>query len=176
MSFDEGQAACQRGDYATTLREWRPLAKQGDAAAQNNLGVMYKMGLGVPQDYAEAVRWHRKAAEQGDAIAQNNLGVMYAKGQGVPQDDAEAVKWFRKAAEQGYAGAQFNLGFMYYNGRGVPQDYAQAHMWFNLAASRFPPGEDHDDAVKFRDLVAAEMTPAQISEAEKLAREWRPKK
>ncbi len=173
--WDEGVAAAKRGDYATALREWRPLAKQGDAAAQNNLGVMYKMGLGVPQDYAEAVRWHRKAAEQGDAIAQNNLGVMYAKGQGVPQDDAEAVKWFRKAAEQGYAGAQFNLGFMYYNGRGVPQDYAQAHMWYNLAASRLPTGEDRGIAAKNRDIVAKRLTPAQISEAQKLAREWKPK-
>ncbi len=173
--FDEGFAAYQRGDYATALREFRPLAEQGDAVAQHNLGFMYEKGLGVPQDYAKALQWYRKAAEQGFAESQYNLGVMYAKGQGVPQDDAEAVGWYRKAAEQGYAGAQFNLGFMYYNGRGVPQDYAQAHMWFNLAASKFPPGEDHDDAVKNRDIVAERMTAAQISEAEKLAREWKPK-
>ena len=64
---------------------------------------------------------------------------------------------------------------MYSNGQGVPQDYAQAHMWFNLAASKYPPGEDRDKAVKGRDIVAAKMTPAQISEAQKLAREWRPK-
>ncbi len=64
---------------------------------------------------------------------------------------------------------------MYYNGRGVPQDYAQAHMWFNLAASRVPPGEGRDIAVKNRDIVAKTMTPAQISEAQKLAREWKPK-
>ncbi len=139
MSFDEGQAACQRGDYATALREWRPLAKQGDAAAQNNLGVMYKMGLGVPQDYAEAVRW------------------------------------WRKAAEQGHANAQYNLGLMYKNGLGVPQDEAQGYMWFKLASSTFPPGEDRDQTVKNRDIVAKRMTPAQISEAQKLAREWRPK-
>ena len=58
---------------------------------------------------------------------------------------------------------------------GVPQDYVQAHMWLNLAASRHPPGEDRDDAVKNRDWVAKGMTPAQISEAQKLAREWKPK-
>ncbi len=61
------------------------------------------------------------------------------------------------------------------NGHGVPQDYALAHMWFNLAASRDPPGEDLDSAVKNRDIVAERMTPAQISEAQKLAREWRQK-
>ena len=65
---------------------------------------------------------------------------------------------------------------MYGEGLGVPQDYAQAHMWFNLAASRHPPGEGRDIAVKNRDDVAKKMTPAQISEAQKLAREWKPKK
>jgi hypothetical protein len=65
---------------------------------------------------------------------------------------------------------------MYVEGLGVPQDYAKAHMWFNLAASRYPPGEDRDRVVKNRDIVVEKMTPAQISEAQKLAREWRPKK
>ena len=137
--FNAGFAAYEQGDYATALREWRPLAEQGNANAQYNLGFMYINGLGIPQDYAEA------------------------------------AKWFRKAAEQGYAGAQYNLGLMYGNGEGVPLDYAKAHMWFNLAASRFPPGKDRDKVVKYRDIVAAKMTPAQISEAQKLARVWKPK-
>ncbi len=174
--INAGVAAYKLGAYATALREWRPLAKQGNAKAQYNLGLMYRKGHGVPQDDAEAVGWWRKAAEQGNAGAQNNLGVMYRKGQGVPQDDAEAVGWWRKAAEQEHATAQYNLGLMYRNGEGVPQDYAQAHMRYNLAASRFPPGEDRDKAVKNRDIIAKRMTPAQIAEAEKLAREWRPKK
>ena len=176
--FDEGVAAYDRGDYATALREWRPLAKQGNANAQYNLGIMYNNGRGVPQDFAEAVKWYSKAAEQGMAEAQVNLGVMYMyyNGHGVPQDLAEVVKWNRMAAEQGDAGAQYNLGVMYDNGQGVPQDYAQAHMWFNFAVSRFPPGDTRDIAVKSRDNVAMRMTPAQISEAEKLAREWKPKK
>ena len=173
--WDEAVAAYDRGDYATALGEMRPLAEQGHAEAQFNLGLMYDNGQGVPQDYAEAVKWYRKAAEQGHAKAQHNLGVMYDKGQGVPQDYAEAVKWYRKAAEQGVAEAQNNLGLMYSKGQGVPQDDAQAHMWYNLAASRLPTGEDRDLAVKNRDIVANRMTPAQISEAQKLAREWRPK-
>ena len=53
--FDEGVAAYQRGDYATALREWRPLANQGNAAAQSNLGRMYEAGKGVPQYYAQAM-------------------------------------------------------------------------------------------------------------------------
>ncbi len=67
------------------------------------------------------------------------------------------------------------MGGRYHNGKGVPQDYVQAHMWYNLAASKFPPGEDRDKWVKSRDIVAKKMTPAQISEAQKLAREWRQK-
>ncbi len=101
--WDEGVAAYKRGDYATALREWRPLAEQGNAKAQYNLGVMYG------------------------------------------------------------------------NGVGVPQDEAQAYMWFKLASSTFPPGENRNIAVKSRDIIAKMMTPAQIAEAQKLAREWKPK-
>ncbi len=118
----------------------------------------------------------RPLAEQGVAEAQFLLGVMYDKGQGVPQDYAKAAGWWRKAAEQGDPIAQYDLGVAYHNGEGVPQDYVQAHRWFNLAASRFPPGKHRDQAVKNRDIVAKRMTPAQLFEAQTLAREWKPKK
>ena len=94
---------------------------------------------------------------------------MYDHGQGVPQDYAEAVKWYRLAADQGYAVAQYNLGFMYADGQGVPQDYVQSHMWFNLAAA-----QSDANAVQNRDIIAAKMTPDQIAEAQRLAREWKP--
>ncbi len=123
----------------TALREWRPLAEQGNANAQFFLGVMYDKGRGVTQDYAKAVKWFRKAAEQGHARAQALLGIAYDMGQGVPQDDVQALKWFY------------------------------------LAASRYPPGEDRDRAVKNREIFASKMTPAQISAAQKLAREWKPR-
>jgi len=114
------------------------------------------------------------AAEQGQASAQYNLGVMYDNGQGVPQDYKEAVRWFRVAAEQGHASAQNNLGFMYSEGQGVPQDFIQAHLWYNLAASS-RTGDDRETAVKNRDLLAEKMTAEQIAEAQRLAREWKPK-
>ena len=169
--------AYNRGDYATAVQELRPPAKQGNAQAQYNLGVMYHRGLGVPQDYREAVRWFRKAAEQGSADAQNNLGAMYGNGLGVSQDHREAVRWYSKAAEQGSADAQGNLGVMYGNGKGVTQDYVLSHMWLNLAVSRFLASEkeNRDKAIKDRDIVAGVMTPAQIAAAQKLAREWKPK-
>ena len=111
-------------------------------------------------------------AEQGDAEAQNRLGVFYSIGLGVPEDDAETVRWFRLAAEQGDASAaQYSLGVMYNNGEGVPQDFVQAHMWLNLATSR-ASGEDRERIVENRDSVAQWMTPDQLAEAQRLAREW----
>lgn len=96
---------------------------------------------------------------------------MYVNGRGVPQDYAEAVKWYRLAAEQGDADAMNLLGGMYGTGKGVPQDYAEAHKWHNLAASR-STGDLHERASELRDSVAQMMTPAQIAEAQRLAREW----
>ncbi len=172
--FEDGMAAMARGDYATALEEWRPLAEQGNADAQYNLGLMYYRGQGVPQGYAEAVKWYRKAAEQGHAFAQFSLGGVYHTGRGLPKDYAEAVKWYRKAAEQDFEQAQIVLGMMYSYGSGVPRDPVQAHMWYNILALRSPE-EERRGYAKARDALAAHMTPGQIAEARKLAREWKPK-
>ena len=128
-------------------------------------------------DYATALGLFRPLAEQDLASAQSMLGRMYCFGQGVSQDYAAAVTWYRKAAEQGLVSAQSNLDRMYAEGRGVPQDYVQAHMWFTLAATRFPASEAErrEDAVTNRSRIAAKMTAAQIAEAQRLAREWKPK-
>jgi uncharacterized protein len=107
--FQKGRNAYKSGDYATALREVRPLAEQGDAESQYNLGVMYHKGKGVPQDYKTAVKWYRLAAKQGNIGAQYNLGGMYHKGKGVPQDYKTAVKWYRLAAKQGNVRAQSKL-------------------------------------------------------------------
>jgi hypothetical protein len=107
--FVKGYNAYASKDYETALREFRPVAEQGDARAQFGLGLMYHEGQGVAQDYEEAMKWYRLAAEQGDAGAQNNLGVMYEWGHGVMQDYIVAIKWYRLAAEQGQAEAKSNL-------------------------------------------------------------------
>ena len=165
--FQEGLDAARRGDYATALKEWRPLAEQGNVGAQFNLGFMYEKGKGVPRNYKIASKWYRMSAEQGNAGAQYNLGLMYAKGQGVPKDYKLAVKWFRKSAEQGNAGAQSNLGVMYAKGQGVLKDKVRSHMWFNTASAN-----GDDDAGKNRDIIEKKMTSSQIEKATDLAREW----
>ena len=79
------------------------------------------------------------------------------------------------ATERGAAIAQEDLGHMYAKGQGVPQDFVQAHMWFNLAAARYSQGERRDNSASNRDLLAKQMTPDQVAEAQRLAREWKPK-
>jgi TPR repeat protein len=175
--FEDGLAAYEHGDYATALQLLRPLAEQGNARAQYKLGAMYDMGVRVPQDDAEAVQWYRKAAERGNADAQVILGMMYDMGVRLPQDYAEAVQWYRKAAEQGNPTAQNGLAFMYERGDGVPQNYVQAHKWYNLATVGFSASESwmRELALRSRDGLAAKMTKAQITEAQRLASEWKPK-
>ncbi len=69
-SYQEGMDAYNRGDYNTALKEFRPLAEQGFASSQFNLGLMYERGQGVPQDYVRAYRWYTLAANQGDYLAE----------------------------------------------------------------------------------------------------------
>ena len=127
---------------------------------------MYLNGYGVPKSYDEALNWYKKAAKQGSADAQYNIGAMYQDGHGVWQSDVEASIWYRKAAEQGYAAAQNNLGIILGDGG----DNVEGYMWLHLAAAQ---GDEF--ARKNRDITAENMTPDQIAEAQKLAREWKPK-
>jgi len=167
VDFQARVNACERRDFLANIRA---LAEQGNALAQNSLGGKYATGQGVSQDYQEAVMWYRQAAEQGLAVAQFNLGNRYAKGKGVSQDYQEAAKWFRRAAEQGDASAQFNLGIAYRQGRGVPKNYVQAYLWATLAE-----GKGIEEVVELRDSLEKIMTPDQLAEAQRLAREWKPK-
>jgi hypothetical protein len=113
-------------------------------------------------------------AEEGDSIAQGTLAAMYYDGVGLAQDYTEAARWYRKAAEQGQAHAQYLLGFMCVSGQGLSQDYVQAYLWFTLAAANLTE-EQRNEAIKARDDVAAKITPANIAEAQRIAREWKPK-
>jgi TPR repeat protein len=108
QDFDKGREAYERKDYASALREWRPLAERGDARSQLNIGTMYQSGKGVPTNYARAALWHHQAAMQGEAEAQYSLGLMYQKGWGVPQDYVKAYMWFNIAAVLGVEMAPSN--------------------------------------------------------------------
>lgn len=147
-SREDGVSAYRSGDYEIARELWTPLAQNGDADAQNNLGVMYYKGEGVPRDGIEAAKWFQFAAEQGHAKAQSNLGAMYVQGWGV---------------EPPFDGAM-NL-YKYFTER--TNNMPLAHMWFSLAAA-----QGNTKAALFHDWVAATMTPDQIAEAHRMAREW----
>ena len=132
--FKAGMDAYNRGDFAAALREWQPLAEQGDANAQFYFGLSYENGDGVPRDYTKA------------------------------------RQWYEKSAAQGYAKSQLYLGLQSSFGQGVPVDLVQAYMWYSLAA-----GNGNAHAPGYRDDLTRQMTPAQIAEARKRAREWTPK-
>ena len=100
--FQKGLEAYYKGDYATALKEWKPLAEGGYIDAQYNLGIMYDNGKGVPQDYQEAVKWYRLAAEQGYSSAQHNIAYMYYNGQGVKIDKIYAYMWASIASSNGF--------------------------------------------------------------------------
>jgi TPR repeat protein len=171
-AFSRGVAAYNAGDYATAIAEFRTAAAGGMGDAQFNLGLMYSNGQGVVQDYEETLKWWRQAAAQDVADAQNNLGMMYENGRGVEQNYEEAVSWYRAAAEQGKPYAQHNLGAMYANGRGVERNLVLAHMWFNLATAGHPSGAARNQSASARDQVAQRMSSVEITQAQRLAKNW----
>jgi len=118
----------------------------------------------------------RVRAEQGDAEAQYLLGGMYDFGRGVPQDIVEALRWYRHAAEQGIVLAMVYLGSIYFDGVAVEKSEVVAHMWYDLAVSRGVSGERGAEASEIwgrsLETIADLMTPKQLAEAQRLAREW----
>jgi TPR repeat protein len=167
--FDAGMAAFARGDFATALERWRPLAEQGDAAAQNELGVMYGAGLGVARDDAIAALWFRRAALQGYPRAQHNLGRLYRFGLGVERNPQVAAGWIKASARTGYVKAQATLGALYAGGEGVPKDLLRAYFWWTLAA-----GQGDFESVKGREDIAYMLSPHQIRVGNLLAERWVP--
>jgi hypothetical protein len=131
--FDEGLDAYNHGDFAAALREWLPLAGDGHAQAQFNVGVIYARGEGVALDYGEAMVWIRRSAEQGLPAAAVQLGLMYRDGLGVGRDAGEAARWFRGPAGEGDANAQHLLGMVLAN-QGAAASREEGWSWIRRAA------------------------------------------
>jgi hypothetical protein len=168
LQLRKGLEAYKKGDYATAVAAWRPLAEQGDDTGQYYMGLLYTFGDGVAKDDRKAVGWFRRAAEQGHAASQYRLGQRYATGAGVPHSYHKAFGWYRLAAEQGDTDAQRELGLLYAKGQGVARDDIQAHAWIALAA------EQGDVPVKgILTALEERMSPAEIAEADRRSDAWR---
>jgi TPR repeat protein len=131
---DRGVDAYEQKKHSVALRYWIPLARNGNALAQNNLGVMYQKGLGVAQDFRKAHSWFEKAAAQNLAEANVNLGLLYFDGLGVTQDQQKAFSLFSIAARENLPEAHHMLGLQLYQGMGVPIDLQEALQNFKDAA------------------------------------------
>ncbi|WP_051347013.1 tetratricopeptide repeat protein [Oxalobacter paraformigenes] len=111
-------------------------ARDGEDAAELELGLRYVLGSDGVRNVPAGVKWIGMAAKKGMPQAEHEFGSLYLMGVGVPQSDALAVQWFRKAAIQGYAPSQTAMGFAYENGAGVPRNPEKAAYWFDKAASQ----------------------------------------
>ena len=96
--YEEGSEAYKQGDYRIAYSEWQPLAEQGNAKAQNKMGVLYATGRGVRRNPKEALSWFMKAAERGSLDAHINIGRMHEQGHGVPRNLPKAYLWYHMAA------------------------------------------------------------------------------
>ena len=180
--YEQGTGVPQ--DYVEAVKWYRKAADGGDPFAVLPLYSMCIFGHSTKEDCTDvfgrllvfsnldisALSDIQKATLDG---VYGELGELYLWGKGVPQNNVEAAKWLRKAAERGNLASQVELGFLYADGKGVPQDLVLAYMWFNLAAAS-SNGPAQKDNANLRDQIAARMTPAQIAEAQRLAREWKP--
>jgi len=149
------------------------------ASAQSSLEADMRTAAAAYErkDMATAVRLWRIWAERGNAEARTLLGAMYWSGEGVPRDHKEAARFYLLAADQGYARAQNGIGFMLGFGEGIPpRDDVEAYKWLSLAVERYT-AKNEDRLIQAKhDLatLAKRMNPAQIAEAQRRARAWKP--
>lgn len=108
-----------------------PCASQGNAQAENYLGMLYLIGIETEKDINKAFAFISSAAHKDYPEAQYNLGRLYKYGMGCELSFTKAIEWFESATQNGNQRAAYTLGYMYYKGYGVTQDYKKAKYWFN---------------------------------------------
>jgi uncharacterized protein len=126
-----GIDAYQRGDFATAVSTWRPLAIAGDADAQYNLGQAYRLGRGVPVDPQMAESWFKKAADQGHERARNAYGLtLFQNGR-----RQEAIPYIEESAGRGYPQSQYVFATLLFNGDMVEKDWVRSYALMTRAAA-----------------------------------------
>ena len=173
--FLKGWEAYQAGNYNVAREIWTPLAENGHAASQVNLGAMYENGEGVEQNDNEALKWYRKAstqgfaednfdriklkllreaAENGDLLAQFDLAFIYNEGIDISKNNKETFLLYKEAAEHGFALAQVRIGYMYHRGEGVSRDEAKAAEWYSKAAKQGDVHAQHNLGTMYTNSLA----------------------
>jgi hypothetical protein len=164
-----GVEAWQQGQFAAAIKEWRPLAEQGDADAQFNLGQAYRLGRGVPADLRVAQSWFGKAAAKGHEQAQGNLGLILYEG----GKRREALPWIRMAADRGDPRAQYVLGIELTNGDLVAKDWPRAYGLMTRAAGQGLPAAARS-LTKMEQFMPADQRRQGIALARQIERPAKP--
>lgn len=179
---------CVKRDWLEAAKWYGRAADAGDqdaVASLSHIGRNWKfMYFGTALDPL-VYGLVEKAAKNGSPVAQFSLGVMNfpigdpgfdgtRPNPGITGNLAEAISWYRRAADQGDFDSLVTMATAYSEGIGVPQDYVEAHKLLNVAAPKVKYADMRNDIMKRRDELAAKMTPSQIAEAQRLAREWKP--
>ena len=149
------------------FEELEKLANLGDAEAQREFGLMHYKGLGTVRGEQKAIKWFKLSISNGNALAARQLYEVYSRGYGVAEDYTESKKWLKLSAEMGDVTGQGILGGKYFLGRrGFVEDLVLSHMWFNISVA------NGSSSTYYKTMVEEYLTPDQLAEAQKLAREW----
>src|SRR4030095_4336591 len=158
--------------YSNVAAQGRPVpAAKPDPAALYEQAYKLDLGDGAARDSAQALALARRPADLGHTDAMLRLGYLYENGRAVPLDHVQAAEWYRRAGDLGQSKAMFMIGVCYWAGRGVPEDQVEAYRWLDLAAT-YAANREKDTAVNARTALERVLTPTQIEEAKKRAREW----
>lgn len=134
-TLEDAKLKLSQKDFAAAHSIYLTLAKQNDAKACYNLGVMYQNGDGLMQSVDEAVKWYTKSATLNYNEAQYMLASMVFRREINTISYKDAARYYQQAAEQGHVKSQLNLGILYYRGDIIPQDLEESYKWFYQAAS-----------------------------------------
>lgn len=112
-AFAEIEAArdmMEEGRFQEAYEALWPAARSGNADAEELIGVMYAMGLGVPRDDVRAFEWYMRSAMKGHPGAQSGVGWYYEVGRGLPAVDlVRAYMWYTLSAIGGDPDAAISL-------------------------------------------------------------------
>jgi TPR repeat protein len=125
------KTAFDNGDYELAFKLWKPLADNGDANAQNYLGILYYLGLGTKRNYKKSLEWYERAARSGHADAQRNYGDMINFGRGIKKDNYSAYKWYFAASQQGNEKAKRQIEVIAASGNLSPNQQMHAKIEAN---------------------------------------------
>ena len=169
-----GVDAWSAGNYADAVREWAPLAREGDADAQFNLAQAYRLGRGVDADPERSRELYAAAAAQGHLQASDNYGLMLFQS----GERETALPYVQDAAGRGDPRAQYLMGVAYFNGDLVEKDWVRAYALLTLANATglpqaFPAIRQMDEYIPLAQRQQAQLLSAQIkaeTEAERARR------